>query len=141
MKKVLIVGYFDLLHSGHIRALQMASGLADSLIVGVNADNVAKTRKGNNRPILSQKERMFVVCNLSCVDKAVGMTDNGEHSAMENDMRYIRAIRPDVFIRNKPDKDMEEFCKGRGIEFVVMAEVLGIDKVHTTDIIDKIKKL
>ena len=39
-------GCFDLLHAGHVRALEAASRLGDILVVGVNADASVRRLKG-----------------------------------------------------------------------------------------------
>src|SRR5207248_2974158 len=44
-------GVFDLLHVGHLRYLQHARALGDSLIVGLNSDDSVRDIKGAGRPI------------------------------------------------------------------------------------------
>src|SRR4051794_27062277 len=61
-------GHFDLLHVGHVRYLQAARSLGDTLVVGVNDDAVTTTRKGPGRPILPEDERAELLAGLACVD-------------------------------------------------------------------------
>ena len=46
MKKVLISGYFDPLHTGHLDYIKKAKELGDYLIVAVNSDESAIRKKG-----------------------------------------------------------------------------------------------
>jgi len=64
-------GAWDILHPGHVKFLLRARNLGDFLIVGVVADKPIKNLKGDDRPIQSQDERMFVVGSLNCVDAVI----------------------------------------------------------------------
>src|SRR5262245_51659341 len=64
-------GCFDLLHAGHVKSLETARGLGDTLIVGLNSDQSVKEIKGNNRPIVTEAERACVLAALRCVDHVV----------------------------------------------------------------------
>jgi len=59
----------DLLHFGHLKALQQAKALGDYLIVGVLTDEAVKTYK--RWPIIPFEERLELVANLKCVDEVV----------------------------------------------------------------------
>ena len=72
MKKYIYTyGVFDLLHPGHIILLNRAKDLGDYLIVGIVSDRAVKKLKGDDRPILSQKDRAILVSNLKCVDEII----------------------------------------------------------------------
>jgi cytidyltransferase-like protein len=64
--KVSYTGTWDLLHVGHVRALQAASKLGDELWVGVTSDAWIETFK--ERPTMPQHLRMEMVRALACVD-------------------------------------------------------------------------
>ena len=66
-KFVLTNGCFDLLHSGHVHSLIEASKHGDCLWVALNSDNSIKNLKGKSRPIIPEKDRAFLLKNLSCV--------------------------------------------------------------------------
>jgi rfaE bifunctional protein nucleotidyltransferase chain/domain len=86
-------GVFDLFHVGHLRYLEGARGLADSLVVAVNSD--ASTRrlgKGPGRPIVPEGERAEIVAALSCVDHVVVFD-------AQDVVPVIRALRPDVQVK------------------------------------------
>jgi rfaE bifunctional protein nucleotidyltransferase chain/domain len=70
-KGVLVYTYgaFDLLHVGHIKILEAAAELGTKLIVGILSDEAIRERKGSDRPIQSQEDRMRIVGALACVDE------------------------------------------------------------------------
>ena len=68
MKKAVIVsGYFNPLHKGHIEYFTMAKGLADELIVVVNNDK-QRSLKGAKEFML-EDERCLIISSLKIVDK------------------------------------------------------------------------
>ncbi|MGH9645244.1 MAG: adenylyltransferase/cytidyltransferase family protein, partial [Bryobacteraceae bacterium] len=54
-------GSFDLLHAGHVQYLGAARELCDRLIVAVNSDASVSRYKNPLRPIVPERERMYVV--------------------------------------------------------------------------------
>lgn len=91
-KIVLTQGVWDLIHEGHARYLQKAKALGDVLIVGVDTDEVVKHRKGPNRPIVPEKERVNMISHLKHVDLIVMKESKTDHN------KLIRTIRPDVLV-------------------------------------------
>src|SRR5689334_4877729 len=88
-KIVLANGCFDILHVGHLRYLQGARALGDSLVVAINSDRSVKSIKGPERPILEEKERVALVSALSCVEYIV-LFDQPDVS------RIIDVLRPAI---------------------------------------------
>lgn len=68
MVKVFVNGTFDLLHTGHLDLLNYAKSLGDVLIVGIDADERVKEKKGFERPINNQVTRKTILSNLKAVD-------------------------------------------------------------------------
>ena len=64
-------GCFDLLHPGHIRALELARELGDVLIVGLNSDASVRQLKGPGRPVIPELERAEILAALESVDTVV----------------------------------------------------------------------
>lgn len=64
-------GCFDLLHVGHVRYLQAAKALADTLIVAINNDSSVRLLKGEARPLQDQLDRAEILASLACVDFVV----------------------------------------------------------------------
>jgi D-beta-D-heptose 7-phosphate kinase/D-beta-D-heptose 1-phosphate adenosyltransferase len=85
-------GVFDLLHPGHVRYLQQARALGDTLIVGLNADESVRRNKGEGRPITPESERAELLAALTCVD---AVTLFAEDTPAE----VVRAIQPDVLVK------------------------------------------
>ena len=65
-------GVFDLVHRGHVTYLEAASALGDVLVVGVNDDaSVRRLGKGDDRPIVTEADRAFVVAGLRAMEAVV----------------------------------------------------------------------
>jgi len=64
-------GCFDLLHPGHIRALELARELGDVLVVGLNSDASVRELKGPGRPVIPELERAEILAALESVDAVV----------------------------------------------------------------------
>lgn len=94
-KKTLVLtnGCFDLLHAGHVYALQEAAQQADVLWVGINSDNGVRQLKGNNRPIYPQEARIYLLNALECVQGL--FVFDGCDLADE-----ITQIQPDVYVKS-----------------------------------------
>src|SRR5438874_3891141 len=67
-KLVATNGCFDLLHLGHVRYLQAARALGDTLAVGLNGDRSVRELKGPGRPINNERDRAEVLAALESVD-------------------------------------------------------------------------
>lgn len=87
-------GCFDLLHAGHISSFKQAKIFGDVLIVAVNSDESVKKIKGNNRPIISEKDRITMLCSLEIIDYVILMED-------DTPANIIRMIQPDIVVKGK----------------------------------------
>ena len=85
-------GCFDLLHSGHVRCLEEARMMGDVLVVGLNSDTGITRLKGNNRPIISQDDRIRMLSALSCVSFVVLF---GEDTPCP----LLKLLQPDVLVK------------------------------------------
>ncbi len=65
---VMTSGSFDMVHIGHARYLEAAKANGDVLIVGVDSDSKVKKRKGDDRPVVPQEERVEMLAHLRSVD-------------------------------------------------------------------------
>lgn len=61
-------GCFDLLHPGHVRRLEQARSLGDTLVVGIMSDAGVRALKGEGRPAVAQEERAEILCAVEAVD-------------------------------------------------------------------------
>jgi rfaE bifunctional protein nucleotidyltransferase chain/domain len=101
-KIVLTQGVFDLIHEGHALYLEAARSHGDVLIVGVDSDKLTKLRKGPDRPIVPQQERLKMLVHLRHVD-IVTIRDVDEGIG-----DLIKTVRPDVLIVSKSTGDFSD---------------------------------
>ena len=69
MKRIIVNGTFDILHSGHLALLTYARSLGDHLVVAIDSDRRVKELKGVSRPVNTQAERQELLSNLRSVDE------------------------------------------------------------------------
>ena len=69
MKAIIVSGYFNPLHKGHLEYLNHAKAIADKLIVIVNNDH-QRALKGS-KAFQDQEERVIIISNLKAVDEVV----------------------------------------------------------------------
>ncbi|MGF1679164.1 MAG: adenylyltransferase/cytidyltransferase family protein [Candidatus Methylacidiphilales bacterium] len=108
-------GCFDLLHVGHVRYLNQAAALGNSLLVGINDDAGVRELKGTARPLNKAEDRAEVLAALSCV-RAVCIFPG--HRAMD----FLRTARPDIYAKGgdytedslfPPEREILEQCGSR----------------------------
>lgn len=128
---VLTQGVFDLVHIGHARYCQEAKKYGDVLIVGVDSDEKVRFRKGPDRPIVPQEERLEMLTYLRSVDAVVLKELKAEKLSL------IKTVRPDVLVATRdtysPDrlKELEQYC----------GKVVVLDPMATTSTSAKIRRL
>lgn len=66
---VIVSGYFNPLHIGHVKMIEEAKKLGDYLIVIVNNDTQVKLKK--SVPFMDQIERTYIVSRLEDVSKVL----------------------------------------------------------------------
>ena len=86
-------GCFDILHPGHIRFLQEARRLGDTLVVGVNSDRSVRDLKGPQRPILTAARTLPSFCR--------GWRASATSLCLMNPHRFglIQAVLPHVLVK------------------------------------------
>ena len=83
---VVVGGFFDILHAGHIKFLEKSKKYGDYLFVLLEDDKKAKKIKGANRPINSQKNRAKILSSVNSVDYVILLKN------MTNNVKYDRLI-------------------------------------------------
>lgn len=73
-KAVIVSGYFNPIHKGHIEYFNLAKSRADELFVIVNND-AQRALKGS-KEFQDEAERLIIVSNIKAVDKAVLSVDD-----------------------------------------------------------------
>jgi rfaE bifunctional protein nucleotidyltransferase chain/domain len=130
-KIVLTQGTYDMVHIGHARYLEEAKRRGDFLIVGVDSDEKVRARKGPDRPVVPQEERLEMLTHLRCVDVVfMKQLDAPKWS-------LIRAVRPDTLVATKEtytDRQLKALKKYCG-------EVVVLEPQATTSTSAKIRLL
>lgn len=113
-KKVLVAGYFDLFHSGHVAFLEEAACYGDVSVV-IGSDESSLINKGK-RPIYTQDERKYIISSLKFVDK-VFVPKNCTPLNFEPFLKDH-----DIFIINEDghSKEKEKICKQNGLDYIVL---------------------
>ena len=123
LRVVAVSGGFDPLHIGHVRYLQEARALGDSLVVILNSDDWLRSKKGF--VFMPQDEREEMLRSFDFVDEVIitGHT-NGDYSdpIYRSVCRELEVLKPDVFA-NGGDRTADEIpevavCRTHGIEMV-----------------------
>lgn len=108
-KTILANGCFDILHVGHVRYLESARRLGDTLVVAINSDRSVRELRGPDRPILTETERAALVSALRCVDHVV-LFD-------EPDVSVVRdTIRPAIHAKGADDEVIHQIQVSYGKE-------------------------
>ena len=85
-------GCFDILHGGHVRLLEYARSLGDTLVVGINSDDSVRRLKGPLRPIMPLESRMAVLEAMWCVSEVHPFDE-------DTPTELIARLKPDVIVR------------------------------------------
>lgn len=101
---VLVGGFFDLIHIGHIKFLQRSKEKGDFLFLILESDETAKKLKGANRPINNQKNRSEVLSALECVDYVITIPSMKNNSDYD---KLVSLINPDIIAVSENDKNIE----------------------------------
>ena len=91
-KVVFTNGCFDLLHVGHVRYLQDARALGDTLVVAVNSDASVKRLKGETRPLQTESDRAEILAALGSVDLVTIFEEDTPRELVE-------LLSPDVLVK------------------------------------------
>ena len=150
MQKTLVIvsGYFNPIHTGHINLIKSARELGDKLLVIVNNDEQQTLKKG--KIIMDHWNRMDVVQTLRDVDEAVLAID-ADRTVVKTLEKIARVYTSDDFrtlfgefrmiFANGGDRDSEkaipetEVCNTYGI--TMQFGIGGIDKVYSSSDINK----
>lgn len=103
MKTVIVSGYFNPLHGGHLDMIEAARAMGDKLIVVVNNDKQQLLKKG--KIILDQDNRMRLMRALRDVDEVMLSVDEDLGQALT--LRKVREMYPDdeLIFANGGDRD------------------------------------
>ena len=126
MKIVIISGYFNQIHSGHVDYIQSAKKLGDKLIVIVNNDKQVILK--GSVPFQDEEERKKIVSNIKGVDHAV--------ISIDKDATVCESLRQEYYnYCNDYFFDSMIFCNGGdrkegGVPEDILEEQFGIQMVY-----------
>lgn len=116
-KVIVVSGYFDPLHIGHIEYFKLAKGLGTKLIVILNNDIQAKLKKGKS--FMPLKERKQIIESIKYVDEVIISKDKDltvcKTLKSINPTPHIFAKGGDRFSYEIPEK---QICNEKGITIV-----------------------
>lgn len=95
MKRVIVSGYFNPLHGGHLDMIEAAATMGDELIVVVNNDKQQMLKKG--KIILDERNRMRLMSALRVVEEAVLSVDT-------DDMTQVKTL--EMLAQKYPDDQL-----------------------------------
>lgn len=139
MKIVIVSGYFNPLHGGHLDMIEAGKALGDKLVVIVNNDKQQLIKKG--KIILDEENRLRLMRALKDVDEAVLSIDEDKSVTKTLDSLVKKYPRDKLIFANGGDRDSKkaiaevEVCKSNGIEMVF--GVGGSDKKESSSRINQ----
>lgn len=121
-KAIIVSGYFNPLHKGHLEYFNKAKALCDELFVIVNSD-YQRELKGS-KPFQDEEERLLIVRNIKAVDNAILSIDQ-DRTVCES-IRLLaneHGTSYDLAFANGGDQNNETIpeiplCKEIGVELI-----------------------
>ncbi len=130
--KVFVSGCYDLLHSGHVEFFRQAAQYGD-LYVGIGSDKTIEGYK-HHKTVYTEQERLFMVKSIRYVKDAFINAGSGVMDFVPT----IDIVKPDILVVNEDggNGEKEQFCRERGIEYVVLQRVPqeGLQARSSTDL-------
>ena len=131
-KAILVSGYFNPLHKGHLELFEKAKAYGDALWVIVNSD-LQRELKGS-KEFMDENERLIIVSALWMVDKALISIDKDKtQRATLGDLADQYSGEYELYFANGGDQNNDSIpevpvCKEKGIGLL---EGLG-DKIQSS---------
>tara|TARA_B100000519_G_scaffold130376_1_gene112599 strand:- start:1019 stop:1468 length:450 start_codon:yes stop_codon:yes gene_type:complete len=126
MRVVVISGFFNPLHIGHIDYISSARNLGDFLIVIVNSDDQVKIK--GSVPFMSQDDRLRIIRNINGVDRSVIAIDKDE-SVCQTIREEFNRLQNDPFFEDMIFANGGDRKEGKVPEDILENE-LGIRMVY-----------
>lgn len=130
-----VQGVFDMFHIGHLNILRNAKSICDYLIVGVNSDRLTKEYK-NKIPIIPEKERVEIVSEIKCVDKAVIVDNRDKIEALEK-FNYNALIMGSDWKGTEFYNNIEKILKEKNVDIVYFDYTKDISSTYLRKKIDE----
>ena len=121
-KAIIVSGYFNPLHKGHLEYFNKAKALCDELFVIVNNDYQRKLK--GSKPFQDEEERLLIVINIKAVDKAIISIDQ-DRTVCESIRQITKkyANEYDLACANGGDQNNDnipeiQLCKDLGVALI-----------------------
>lgn len=131
-KAIIVSGYFNPIHKGHLEYINSAKALADRLFVIVNSD-YQRELKGS-KEFQDEEERMIIVSNLKAVDQTILSIDK-DRTVCETLRKIAEEFGEeyDLAFANGGDQDNESIPEGPVCEEVGIILIDGLgDKIQSS---------
>lgn len=128
---VLTQGTFDFIHIGHFLYLEKAKQHGDVLIVGVDSDEKVRKRKGPDRPIVSEDERVAMLSHVRHVDLVIVKPADAPKWSLTKLVRPHTLIATKETYNEKQLEELKEYC----------GEVVILEPQATTSTTAKLRRL
>jgi len=131
-KAIIVSGYFNPIHKGHLEYINSAKALADRLFVIVNND-YQRTLKGS-KEFQDEEERMLIVGNIKAVDRAILSIDQ-DRTVCETLRKIAEEFGEeyDLAFANGGDQDNESIPEGPVCEEIGIILIDGLgDKIQSS---------
>lgn len=121
-KAIIVSGYFNPLHKGHIEYFSLAKKNGDILVVIINND-IQRSNKGSKEFML-EDEREIIISNLKIVDKTYLSIDTDSTVSKTIEMIYKELENNyEIFFANGGDQKNEsipekEICENLGVTLI-----------------------
>ena len=121
-KAIIISGYFNPIHKGHLEYMNNAKSLGDYLIVIVNSD-LQRELKGS-KEFQKEDERMVIVSNMKAVDKVILSVDQDRTVCKTIEKIYSEFSKEfNMFFANGGDQNNDTIperpiCEKLGIDLI-----------------------
>lgn len=121
-KAIIVSGYFNPLHKGHIEYFHLAKSNGDKLFVIVNNDVQRKLK--NSKKFMLEDERVLIINELAIIDKVILSIDSDRtvcNTLKEIFKKYSKKF--DLYFANGGDQNNESIpesilCKDLGIKLI-----------------------
>ena len=131
-KAIIVSGYFNPLHKGHLELFEKAKASGDELWVIVNSDHQRELK--GSKEFMDENERLLIVNAIGIVDKAlISMDKDKTQCATLGDLADQYANQYELYFANGGDQNNDSIsevfvCKEKGIGLL---EGLG-DKIQSS---------
>lgn len=133
-KKVLVKkGVFDIIHPGHVYAIEQFKKASDIVIILIQSDSFTRKKKGPTRPINTQLQRAQVVDGLRGVDYV--FLDKSE--SREEYIEVLNQLKPSIVAITEGDMEKSMAYKSQYWELKEFPDKK-LPGFSTTEIINRV---